>query len=75
MAVTTTFTVKNNLTVDTTNHVLVFLKPVKASPNFQYLAWRDLRRALHGSKMRQTLGLPDEARIAHAQASGRRGDG
>ena len=50
MAVTTTFTVKNNLTVDTTNHVLVFLKPVKASPNFQYLAWRDLNPAPSGSQ-------------------------
>jgi hypothetical protein len=50
MPVTTTFTVNNNLTVATTNHVLVFLKPVKASPNFQFLAWKDLNPAPKGNQ-------------------------
>ncbi|WP_370979125.1 hypothetical protein [Agaribacterium sp. ZY112] len=50
MSVTTTFTVKNNLSIPTTNHVLVFLKPVKASSNFQYIAWQDLNPAIGGSQ-------------------------
>jgi hypothetical protein len=50
MSVTTTFTVTNNLTVDTTNHVLVFLKPVKASPNYQYMAWQDLNPPRAGNQ-------------------------
>lgn len=50
MSVTTLFTVENNLCVDTTNHVLVFLKPVKASPNYQYMAWQDLNPPRGGTQ-------------------------
>jgi hypothetical protein len=50
MAITTTFTVKNSLSVDTTNHVLVFLKPVKASKDFQYVAWQDLNPVRNGTQ-------------------------
>jgi hypothetical protein len=50
MAVTTTFVISNNVPVTTTNHVLVFLKPVKALSNYQYLAWQDLNPAQNGSQ-------------------------
>ena len=50
MPVTTIFTVQNNVPVTTTNHVLVFLKPAKASPNFQYLPWQDLNPAMGGKQ-------------------------
>jgi hypothetical protein len=50
MSVITTFTVNNKLSVNTTNHVLVFLKPIKASLNYQYLAWKDLNPAMNGSQ-------------------------
>lgn len=50
MSVITTFTVNNKLSVNTTNHVLVFLKPIKASTNYQYLAWQDLNPAMNGSQ-------------------------
>lgn len=50
MSVITTFTVKNDVSVTTTNHVLVFLKPVKASSNYQYLAWQDLNPPMNGSQ-------------------------
>ena len=42
MAKTIKFLVKNDLPGATTNHVLVFLKPVDAKSNYQYYAWRDL---------------------------------
>ncbi|MCJ0761733.1 hypothetical protein [Variovorax terrae] len=50
MSVITTFTVNNKLSVNTTNHVLVFLKPIKASTNYQYFAWKDLNPAMNGSQ-------------------------
>ena len=50
MAITTTFSVTNNLTVPTTNHVLVFLKPVRALGNYQDLAWQDLNPPQAGSQ-------------------------
>lgn len=50
MSVITKFTVNNKLSINTTNHVLVFLKPVKASKNFQYFAWKDLNPAMNGSQ-------------------------
>lgn len=42
-----TFTVTNDLPEDmqTTNHVLVFLKPYRTSPNYQFYAWKDLNPA------------------------------
>ncbi len=42
MAKTIKFLVKNDLPGATTNHVLVFLKPVDAKSNYQYYAWQDL---------------------------------
>ncbi|MDH4449550.1 MAG: hypothetical protein QE265_03025 [Rhodoferax sp.] len=36
--------------MNTTNHVLVFLKPIKASTNYQYFAWQDLNPAKDGSQ-------------------------
>ncbi len=42
MAKTIKFLVKNDLPGATTNHVLVFLKPVDAQSNYQYYAWQDL---------------------------------
>lgn len=50
MSITTTFTVNNKVTETTTNHVLVFLKPVRASLNYQYLAWQDLNPPMNGSQ-------------------------
>jgi len=48
MAITTTFDVRNELPGQTMDHVLVFLKPLRASPNFQYYAWRDLNPPMSG---------------------------
>lgn len=42
MAKTIRFYVKNDLPTATTNHVLVFLKPVDAKADYQYAAWKDL---------------------------------
>ncbi|CAB1275493.1 hypothetical protein [Candidatus Nitrosacidococcus tergens] len=39
---TVKFNVKNNLPTQTTNHVLVFLKPVQPQSDYQYFAWQDL---------------------------------
>lgn len=50
MSITTTFTVNNSVTQSTTNHVLVFLKPLQASLNYQYLAWQDLNPPMNGSQ-------------------------
>ncbi len=50
MSFKTTFTVNNKLSVNTSNHVLVFLKPVKASTNYQYYAWQDLNPAKNGNQ-------------------------
>jgi len=50
MSITTTFTVNNKVDETTTNHVFVFLKPVKASINYQYLAWQDLNPPMNGSQ-------------------------
>jgi len=50
MSITTTFTVNNKVSVENTNHILVFLKPVKASENYQYLAWQDLNPPMNGSQ-------------------------
>ncbi|HWZ42764.1 MAG TPA: hypothetical protein VNW97_04775 [Candidatus Saccharimonadales bacterium] len=50
MSTTTTFTVFNNLPAETQDHVLVFLKPLRASPNFQYYAWQDLNPSQNSSQ-------------------------
>jgi hypothetical protein len=50
MAITTVFTVVNDLPSQTQDHVLVFLKPMKASPNFQYFAWQDLNPSQNSSQ-------------------------
>jgi hypothetical protein len=42
MPITTNFTIANSLPGQTQDHVLVFLKPINASSNFQYYAWQDL---------------------------------
>ncbi len=47
---TTKFTVVNNLPGQTQDHVLVFLKPINASSNFQYFAWQDLNPCLGASQ-------------------------
>ena len=36
------FLVTNDVPATTTDHVLVFIKPARASSNYQYYAWRDL---------------------------------
>lgn len=46
----TTFTVTNNVPGQTQDHVLVFLKPINASSNFQFYAWQDLNPCLGASQ-------------------------